>query len=430
MNGETVMTMTVDAIITTVGGPSAPIIEMIEHFQPDYVGFIVSAGESGSVYQLKRPDGAPGEILKQTEDLDFRFDVFPIDNAEALNASFITALRAIQRVRHDFEPERVLIGYSCGTTPMRTALVLAAMEDDFRFADLNDGTQQPSEYDYDEVHLQSTPQLASGLNALRRALAFFNRHSYSDALRIVEDAGAKIEGYGPLADIVANLENLCKAYARWDAFDYRAAHRLLANCRVANFNTSTRDLIEENRDYLDALLEHSNQLETISQELLWDLYANAMRRASEGRYDDAMARLYRALEAFAQYRLQELGHDATDLDSKTLPSQLRQRYEAYRNGRTKRVSLSLTAMYELLYELNDDAGRHFFEDHNGFIDHLAQRRDSILAKGASSQSKSSYVAFRTEVESFLENAGLEPLQPLFPRFSATIVDILFQSTAA
>jgi len=50
--------------------------------------------------------------------------------------------------------------------------------------------------------------------------------------------------------------------------------------------------------------------------LIADILNNARRRMKEGKYDDAMARLYRTVELIAQYRLKmKYEIDTSDVDT-------------------------------------------------------------------------------------------------------------------
>jgi len=79
----------------------------------------------------------------------------------------------------------------------------------------------------------------------------------------------------------------------------------------------------------------------IKQDHFFDLMANARRRADlEHKYDDAMSRLYRAIEAYAQIRLASRGIDISDVQADQLPQEIRQEVAGkYRDDIDNRIKL-------------------------------------------------------------------------------------------
>lgn len=131
--------------------------------------------------------------------------------------------------------------------------------------------------------------------------------------------------------------------------------------------------------------------------LLADLVSNAARRAQEGAFDDAVARLYRATEMLAQLRLEGRGLKTDDLDVARLPSGLREKYEALReDGPKGKVKLGLRKAYDLLCDLDDPLGRDFAQA-TGLDRALQKRNQSLLAHGLRPVGESDYNALRDEL---------------------------------
>lgn len=113
-----------------------------------------------------------------------------------------------------------------------------------------------------------------------------------------------------------------------------------------------------------------------------DLLANAKRRRDEGRIDDAVARLYRGIEALAQVALKDRpGIDGTDkVPLDRVPETIRQDWRS--RARDGVVALGLQDAYALLARLNDPIGRRFREEKlDGMTSPLTGRNRSILAHG-------------------------------------------------
>jgi CRISPR-associated protein (TIGR02710 family) len=133
------------------------------------------------------------------------------------------------------------------------------------------------------------------------------------------------------------------------------------------------------------LAEHLGQLGQAmspSRHHVLDLLANAKRRKDEGRFDDAVARLYRAIEAIAQVALKE-GHGVESTEYVPLervPEPLRTTWATRANEGI--VALGLQDAYALLAALTDAVGKKFQDAGlNGTKSPLVARNRSILAHG-------------------------------------------------
>lgn len=123
--------------------------------------------------------------------------------------------------------------------------------------------------------------------------------------------------------------------------------------------------------------------------LLADLLANARRRGDECRYDDAVARLYRAIELAAQIVFaRDYGHHTgripeNFLIERGLESKYRSRLaEGY-------ARLGLRDAYELLADLDHELGKTFVSN-DQILKYLDSRNESILAHGLSSVGYKAY----------------------------------------
>jgi CRISPR-associated protein (TIGR02710 family) len=116
--------------------------------------------------------------------------------------------------------------------------------------------------------------------------------------------------------------------------------------------------------------------------LILDLLANARRRMDEQRWDDATARLYRAIEATAQLRLAERGiPDTGSVPLEQIPEPLRS--ELASQARSGQVKLGLQEAWHVLKRLDEPAAAPFFDASLADPEKspLAARNQSILAHG-------------------------------------------------
>ena len=203
-------------------------------------------------------------------------------------------------------------------------------------------------------------------NKLKTVRELFNTHQFDACIEIIEGLKKLTEE----RDIQAKLtdyENRCLAYASWDKFEHEKAYELLMKIKGE---------YKENKEFLGRLL-HS---ETKEPRHIADLMNNAERRFEEGKYDDAVARLYRVMELIAQYKLVK-NYDimTSDVDLNEIPAQLHEEYEKLRDDKGK-IKIGLFKDYELLKEKGDELGKKFFGSKR-LQDLLRSRNSSILAHG-------------------------------------------------
>ena len=214
------------------------------------------------------------------------------------------------------------------------------------------------------------------------------------------------------------LEQLCDGYDLWDRFQHRdAATRLAAVSK--NGNDIRAWFVGHGGEVLSMIQRHFellNQLPNVSRLFVLDLLANARRCAFRGRYDDAVARLYRACEAAAQFRIAELGLSER-ADGKVrveqLPERLKEQWSGRRVDETG-MPLGVQDGHELLREVNEPLGLKFFEIGLGDRKQspLNERNNSILAHGQSPISTRGYEKLRDRLNELLQVSETD--LPVFP----------------
>jgi CRISPR-associated protein (TIGR02710 family) len=255
-----------------------------------------------------------------------------------------------------------------------------------------------------ETHFnQLNPWDALGYQVVEEAVAVFNNGGYAAAGVLLEKARGNISSPSVKREI-STLKALVDAYAAWDRFDHKTAEQCFEDA-LKNRN----DLLEifPNAQSLLARLErHRDQAAQLANQnknaptTIWveDLFRNAERRAAEHRFDDAVARLYRAFEALAQIRLREKHNipDAKSVPLDRLPETLRSEWAGRARGGA--VPLGLQDAYRLLKELGDKLGENFVEA--GLDEQcspLSARNRSILAHGFDPLGEKDYNSLRNKV---------------------------------
>ena len=135
--------------------------------------------------------------------------------------------------------------------------------------------------------------------------------------------------------------------------------------------------------------------------ILASLINNSIRRADEYKYDDAIARLYRAFELIAQIRLSTYRLNSSDLDidvllEKNVSEEFIDNLEKTRvDGKIK---IGLIKDFEVLDELGDELGKYFAENRNKINNLTIKRNNSILAHGLESLDAEDFEKFKELVE--------------------------------
>lgn len=214
--------------------------------------------------------------------------------------------RALRFARGLDPGEEAYVSITGGTKPMAVALSLATAALGWRYIYLPDPAAKGS-LSEGRVHVSDDPYtlfLRIEWDVITRLV---DSAQYAPARDVVEDRARGAAG--PLGVLLRALFDLLGALDRWDRFDHRKAADALAESAdlllshrdvalfpgLARFAERCRALEGRARDCARVVAEKRP-----SRVLLADLIGNADRRQREGRRDDAVARLYRALEMAQQ----------------------------------------------------------------------------------------------------------------------------------
>jgi hypothetical protein len=372
-------------LFCTVGGSHEPIVTAIRSLRPARVIFVCTGRDpgtgrlgsatqvlgKGNVIKASRDDPAPSlpNIPAQAGLAEGAYEVLEVP-ADGLDDAFHLLQRDIERVRERFPGARVVADYTGGTKTMTAALVLAALEAggvDLQLVTGNRGDLVRVLDGTEHVALASVERIRVR-RAMAAALATWRRFAYDEAAEALEAVAAPRDV--PLAAELSRARDLSAALAAWDRFDHAEALR-----RLRPYAPVIAGPLGAYFGALEVLSgDESPRREPLR---IWDLWLNAERRARAGRYDDAVARLYRVLEWTAQWVLRaRAGLDTADLPADKDPEGLA---TANREGK---LQAGLFAAWQLVQQhTGGPAARFFAERHNALLDQLLVRNASILAHG-------------------------------------------------
>jgi CRISPR-associated protein (TIGR02710 family) len=206
----------------------------------------------------------------------------------------------------------------------------------------------------------------------------------------------------------------------WDLFQHKEAARKLSRAvseAVAiteawedSVKVQVLRTLEEQVKHLEILAQKIS-VDEISPELLGDLLANAQRRADQGRYDDAITRLYRSIELAMEIEL----YDKLKIrirDPKTFPEDLKSFRGDFRESRGIRENLEVANDLLSRRGHQNTLTRTLLEAYQGQLGGLMERRNqSILAHGLNPVKQEDFVKFWE----FLNQVGFTASPP-WPRW--------------
>jgi len=358
--------------------------QSILRLNPNYVLFMCSpksAEETIPLIHEALKDDFDGElvppfIVPEENDIDRLFKAYKDEIV-----SFM--------MRFSLSPDKITADFTSGTKPMSSALVLAAVT--LGLDQLNyivgerdeggrtiPGTGRNHPLSPRRIYLDAR---------LRDFRFFFDRFQYAAALQILNDIRDRRLDATIREKIDAFLY-LTTFYLSWDRYDLDAA----VDAKSSLDRLPLSDLLpltvyrayKKHRDYPGRLRQRPYDWSRFA-----DLIENAKRRISNANYNDAMARLYRAVEFLAQARLyHEHGIETGNVDPSRVPEDYLEQLAPYKNRKTGKIQIPMIRAYDLLAKQGDSLGVDFqrlYDDNHEQLQKLLNRRnESILAHGFSS----------------------------------------------
>ena len=420
-------TMPQTILLCTVGGSHQPIVSAVKALQPDYVCFVCTGKDPGT--------GKPGSEVQITgKDIfikaDFKDDKPTLPNipaqtglaggafeiklvpADDLDEIGRVCRQALQDLQQRFPAARWVADYTGGTKTMSAGLVVAALETEgvelqivtgnrVDLVKVRDGMQTVAEANADRLKLE---------RAMMPYLAGWRHYAYAEAGLGLQNLPRPAERL--LASALNRAKDLSLGFAAWDRFDHAKARQTL--------QAYAGNLPDGWQPYHAALsnLESAQTSKKTAAQLL-DLWRNAERRAAQGRYDDAAARLYRMLEWAAQWLLKT----HCDVETGDIPEGFAPQGIELTVNREGKCQAGLFAAWSLVEQKTQGAGSAFFNaEKNRLLDHLKIRNQSILAHGFTPISENEWRVFQSWADTaFLpmllkeaQGVGIKSMPPQLP----------------
>jgi CRISPR-associated protein (TIGR02710 family) len=398
-------------LILTVGTTREPLEVALSEHAPEGVVFLASQASHPVAAELLRDYGA-----------SFRQHTLLLEDAESLLEAYQKALLALRKAL-EWEAKAIVADLTGGTKPMAAGLTLALTGRGVVFSYVGGERRDPETgrvlSGHERLRLLEDPTARFGLREWAGFTRAWNALNLGMALSELEGLLSR-----PLSPSEARfyraMQGVVEGLMEWDRFRHREAlNRLSAHLPVAlavaeawGHGSKVRVL-----KGLEALLPHLQSIVEAGEKptfpLLQDLLANAERRAALGRFDDALARLYRALELAVEADLQErLGIALKDPKTwpEGFPESLRERIM---KPRGLMELLEAAFDLDLAFGQRGTLAQRLYGEKNRLQALLQKRHGSILAHGTRPVEREDYERLRDFLAGLDERLRPLPPWPLF-----------------
>lgn len=428
-------------LIMTLGtgeGVEYGLAKSIKSLNPDYVIFLASS-RSQSLFERLKP--RVPEITSRFQPLRF------VKNEDDVEKCAEEAKKVILELVNQGVPiENIDVDFTSGTKAMTAGLGIVAVALGVERLVYVTGERDPVTgrvITGTERVLIIYPTRLNIDNKRRQLKVLFNKRLFEAGLELCDEILKSCD----LPDIQKEFlfwKSLFETYWYWDRFDHIRANEIIKTLSKEQLQKIQID-ISKNKELLNRISmklrnhnekikskgkslnkEEKSELLTLkfSPELLADLIINAERRAEEGKYDDAVARLYRVVEMIAQIDLAREGKDTSDLKPEEIPPELLPAFPEFSFSK-KTISVGMERSFQLLNALGKERANQYLK--NEYLKNLLHsRNNSILAHGISPVGQKIYLNLKDEVLK-LANSFIPELKKfhllekaLFPEIRAII----------
>ncbi|MFN3622001.1 MAG: TIGR02710 family CRISPR-associated CARF protein, partial [Nitrososphaerales archaeon] len=361
----------VKALVLSLGtgrGVESGITQSIKSNNPDYIVFLATVKSKDTLERVPLKN----ELSKR------KYSVEELVDENDAERCYITSKKVIKELRANGYDE-IWVDFTSGTKAMTGGLILAAViEDVAQLVYVSGERSEDGRVISTTERIHTIPSPADILIDLKKKTltAMFNNYQFYDCLNLIKDLEkypqSKLESHN-----IAAVKKIAEIYYDWDLFRHKEAdEKMKESGKLIEKVVSDVDQLNSNKEFLGRLANNGEQTLYLA-----DIIANAERRIKEGRYDDAVGRLYRSIELIAEIAASsKLGFNIKDLKLSNLRPDLQEKYK--RDAEGEKLELGLKNLYELLYDYSNEIGERYKQDKE-LQNYLSKRNQSILAHGLS-----------------------------------------------
>ena len=391
-------------LIASVGGSAEPLLKTLREHRPQYVLFVVSDGSFAT---------AVNEI-EAVMDYAPTYDYLQIPNPNDLESIYreLRDGRVDQWLdRNGLDAADVYLDITGGTKAMSAAVTLAGVET-FRWFSYVGGTERDKNNLGTVItgaeYLVSTPNPwdTYAVRDLDRANEMLAGGNADIAASILDAASEKCSP--DFARRLERLASLARMMGNTDRFAFTDIPKYVSGQKFRDLITLFPDLEPLGEHWKSVARDLSRSDQTPGGSTLLELFANAERRATQHRYDDAVARIYRAVELYGQQLVkQAFGVELGKMTQDAVPERYRDSFHVQfaRSFRSGRYDLGLAGLYGCLEFSVNEKLRAKAAVHDNLRERLESRHQSLLAHGVKQVDRQVYQRLRDVTLGQLELSG-------------------------
>jgi len=374
-------------MIMSLGGSPEPLKKSIAEHRPERLIFFASHESNAKL----------GEVLQIEGYQPVKIETEITENPNSLYECYKAARRCVDRAsRLGISDEDILVDYTGGTKVMSAALLLATVGCAYGFNYVGGDARSKDglgivQNGHEVMYLDMNPWSAFAEEERRQIVTLFNARRYSSVIQIMNLCTRELPAQINL--FFKFVRMLATGFLYWEQFRHKEAHDCLKKGMVlldkylqhypSNVYQQIKDEIRKHIDFLENLLSKTRNLQTYDNILIKELINNARRRVEDNRFDDAAARIYRALELYGQICFEKkIGCSNDKVKPAKIPQELRDEFiRKYRDPQTEMMKLPLQATFAVLRAAGHEAGDRFFKLEDKIKNIQIARNKSILAHG-------------------------------------------------
>jgi len=316
-------------LLVTVGGSPEPIIQAVEEHQPEELIFICSAPPcaapsldqvigAGSPCRYVSSDGIEvrrPNLVTQLEILHFdpELQVLELPDPDDLVACHRSIAAFCQALRERFSALELIGDYSGGTKTMSAALAMVLLEEKARISLVHGNRRNLVRIERSEgVRTAEVGPIRARQLLSNQLPPLLECHLYDQAaLHLGDFRQLYLDSLdAQTLEWIHELQCCLAVLMHWDSFEWRQSLGVASSTALPEVFPEMLAWWQRVHKAHHWLVEQQPQTDVTGYELVQDLLLNAERRGRRGWFDDAVARLYRALELLAQTYIQlECGYD-------------------------------------------------------------------------------------------------------------------------
>lgn len=421
------------ALVLTVGGSDVPLVTSIndgKKLNVPYSKYIFLASEGTQQYvngkdlvnvDYQNKDKKRPSIVVQTQLTEEQYDLHIIDEIDTPYSCYAEMKKHISDYYDKYD---LSFDYTGGTKTMSACLFVVAIENPNNTLVVvkgrRDNTDKVRHDSYVEQFRENLIYPQRNAELIKQYIADQN---YNAAHKLIYKRGASAAFSNDKQ--YQQLRNLISIFKNWNEFQYKEAAKemesyfalskggnidpALVNYKI-NIEAIKKGVEELAKDLRETTVDKKEASYAIY--IVYDVIFNARRRAQAGYYDDAVGRLYRALELYGQLSLLYYNVKSSDITEDVLQKITEERRDYYikkRNDKGK-IQIGLRDDFLLLNDLENSVGKKWMEIDYKMIDLLSIRNHSLFAHGLEAISEEEYTEFYDTVASFItETESINPI---------------------